>query len=180
MDCGYTGSDIVTRYNVPSLLQCGRACFNFKDCNYFTFASQTCSLKKVTDITKAVVTQGSICGMFPNRITKSETSSSGCKWQTSADGSAQWAENCWITGASIGINAASIPSSNITTCVEACKANPQCNYFFLYNGECGFQYMPVTALSERKESHPSGFIVARRYNVEFIPNYCDPQINIAI
>ena len=171
-NCGYTGYDLDTRYDVNSLMHCGEACFNRKDCNYFTFASpMTCALKKISDTTLAFYTgQWSICGMFPDRLPKSF-----CQWQTSEDGSYQWANNCTFSS---GINGVSVnfPSAitNMADCAEQCKANgPKCNNFefLLSNGQkyCYLYNSPGLTVERKSFAYTIGMITARKFNVEFIP-----------
>ena len=176
--CGYKGSDLDTKYDVNSLVQCGEACFNRKDCNYFTFASpMTCALKKISNLQSPVPTQGSICGMFPNRI---PNSASICQWQTSEDGLYQWADDCKISGvmgSSITINSRpSVLANNRTACAEICKANTKCNYFFFqpnqYGSHCFLHYLPglTPDLKYVGPRRTVGMITARKFSVEFLPN----------
>lgn len=46
-NCDYNGGNILIGYGIKSLIQCAKACFNHKDCNYFTFVAHTCSLKNM-------------------------------------------------------------------------------------------------------------------------------------
>ena len=183
--CDYKGSDIQILTGINSLMRCGKACFNTKGCNYFTLASSICSLKNVSDMNQVTVAQSSICGMVQNRVPKSAFV---CDWQTSEDGSYKWTQNCCIspkeptTHKEIGL----IPDPfhggdadqiirSIHACAKACKANPDCDFFnYLYSRHCTLNKYYNGFLTKEYffGGNNFGFMVTRKSNIEFIPNYC--------
>jgi hypothetical protein len=178
-ECYIIGNAIEIRKGINSLTRCGKACFRSKDCNGFTFSASTCSLMTVNEINQQFsVAKNSICGLILNRIPKSF---SKCQLQTSDDGSYQWMENCHIayystipgTTSMIG---SSSTSNSTRSCAEACLANPDCNYFHFRNQsnsyDCFLDQHYGLPYDEIYPGINSGFIVSRKYNVEFIPNYC--------
>jgi hypothetical protein len=124
-------------------------------------------------------TQSSICGLVQNRIPKA--TSSVCKWQTSDDGSYQWLENCYliyqakpekIVGHMLGCD-------TIRRCAVYCLANSECNYFHYRNLGNGLYDCVLINFNGLLASEAVftglyyGFIVDRKANIDFIPNYCD-------
>ena len=179
-DCYSQGIDIETKNGINSLTRCAKACFKNQNCNSFTFALSTCSLKNISSWNSLDDTKNSICGLIPNRIPNAI-----CQWQTSEDGSYQWADNCLINYFS-GCEAQQVgflnPCNSTRTCAEACLANPNCNYFYFRNDgsynrfgnyDCVLHKFPSLFIQVDKYYYQnSGFIVARRFNIDFIPNYC--------
>ena len=91
-NCDYKDSDIVTRYGMNSLMRCGKACHNHKNCFSFVFSSssQTCSLKKINNPSQSsVTTSNSICRVFPKRVFAKIPFASTRQWITSQDGTHQ-------------------------------------------------------------------------------------------
>lgn len=175
-NCGYTGYDLVSRYNVNSLLQCAKACINTKDCNFFTFAPPNCSLKKISDVNEAIPTQDSICGIIASRITnKPSAGGSGRQWKTSEDGTYKWDTGCKFkedtTDHKIDHNRQI--ATNVTACAEFCISNSNCNYFDVRTGDQGCTLKSSNGFYTEKTSSDfgCGFIPARRYsNIEILPS----------
>ena len=179
-DCGYGGNLLEMKTDISSLMRCARDCFKNKYCTSFNFVSSTCYLMNTVDSNQLNNDEFSTCGEILNRFPQE------CTWQTSDDGSYQWADNCMLnyfesdTKEKLGL----FPANSTRTCAEACLANPNCYYFY-------YQVNPNNILNScrlEKITRPSfesqtpagngysihsGFIIARKFNVEFIPNYCD-------
>ena len=108
-----------------AITACGEACFRNPKCNYFTLNQKLSmcwlktSSKSITNIAKTN-SPGGICGFIENRVAFTP----GRKWQTSTDGSHQWARGCDFRGNDLIKLLASY-----TTCMETCRANPSCAYF---------------------------------------------------
>jgi len=98
-------------------MRCGEACFNNKNCNFFTFGSNSsiCYLKTVSDTSKIVSNLGNICGMIEKRIIKLPqpqptlpppkilsayeiSAKYGDSWMTSADGTYAYLYWCDFRG----------------------------------------------------------------------------------
>ena len=101
--------------NVP----CGEACFYNPNCTHFSLDinRNICSLKKATAGMKSVRSPNKLCGLV-NRFSR--------QWNVSADGSYQWAKDCYFNGGDIAINKS---ISGYSTCASACKIKSNCNYF---------------------------------------------------
>lgn len=174
-DCRYEGRVLETINGISSLMQCGRLCLKNKDCTTFNFAESTCFLVITTDPNDLNLVKFSVCGMIPDRYPKL------CTWHTSDDRSYQWGDDCmmhYFTGDATERIGLLNPCNSTRTCAEACLANQNC-YFFYYqtyeNGYCVLEkyLLPSKEEAQRTDRVSSGFIIARKYNVEFIPNYCD-------
>ena len=158
-------------------MRCGKDCLKNKDCNTFNFASTTCSLMNTAKPNPLNIFQSSICGLIPDRMPKPT-----CQWQTSEDDSYQWTDSCkiqYFAGCSPQQVGLLSPCNSTRTCAEACLAQPSCNYFYYRNQGSYYDCLleKCTILTGEAENKAygvnSGFIVARKYNVESIPNYCD-------
>ena len=172
-DCDYKGGDLEISPDANSLVQCAVACFSRKDCNFFTFGANKksdCILKNnsIFDETKTIVSQGSFCGMITKRI-GIKSPSAGGQWKTSPDGTYQWDTSCKYEGRWIERKSNTI--STMAACADFCKANPDCNFFDLRIGSQGCQLSKSNDFfAETRASDPGcGFIVSRRYNVEYLP-----------
>lgn len=142
-DCDYLGNDlvIINNGNTNSSILCAEGCFNNNNCNFFTFSSKTtiCSLKKLDDvsnISKKIIRQGSICGLIEKRI-KSSMLLHGRQWQMSADGSYAYSQTCSFTNYDIGY-VTFIDTYDL--CAQHCKARPEpCTHFVLDSSFCYFK-----------------------------------------
>ena len=95
--------------------------------------------------------------------------SAGGQWKTSPDGTYQWDTSCKYEGRWIETKAN--PISTMADCADHCKANPDCNFFDLRVGSQGCLLSKSNGFfEETRASDPGcGFIVPRRYNVEYLP-----------
>ena len=178
-NCGYTGYDLVSRYNINSLLQCAKACINTKDCNFFTFAPPNCSLKKISDVNQAIPIQDSICGIIASRITNKPSAAasrgSGRQWKTSEDGTYKWDTGCKynedVTDHKIDQNRQI--ATNVAACAEFCIANPECNYFDvrIFDQGCTLKNSNGFYTEKPSSDFGCGFIPGRRFsNIEILPS----------
>ena len=180
-DCSYdVRATIETKNGVSSLIRCAKACFKKKECNIFTFAESTCTLKNISSWELFGYTKKSICGLIPNRMPKPSI----CQWQTSEDGSYQWADNCYARYYG-GLRAPQVartinPCNSTRTCAKACLANPNCHLFYYRNQGNYYDCLlhkapnPTSVLYQTPwvNGDTAGFIVTRKFNIDFIQNYC--------
>ena len=105
--------------------------------------------------------------MISNRI--GIKSLSGSQWKTSPDGTYKWDTNCKYEGYWMDKKQNEI--STIDACADHCKANPGCNFFDLRVGKQGCLLSKFNGFfAETKAVDPGcGFLVSRRYNVEYFP-----------
>ena len=185
-NCDYKDSDIVTRYGMNSLMRCGKACLNHKDCTSFVFStsSQTCSLKKINNpIQSSVATPNSICGVFPKRIAVEIPFASTRQWITSQDGTYQFSTSCkWSNNPYSNVleNIETGLDFNVTACGQLCKANLNCIYFDLRaNKVCYLKRLDRSFIDSYISSidpgcgfFPSRATVYGSCNTEIISNYC--------
>ena len=168
-NCGYKGGDIDTINGISSLMRCAEACFNSSDCNFFTFnnvvtSSSICSLKTVSDNSQIASNLGSICGIIEKRIPKlrskrqqrnsipsgrvlsaSEISSLfGRQFQTGADGSYAFANQCNFPGANNLQTYFRDSAATIDSCVRLCEERRDiCDHFIYVFGNCFLKKNPI-------------------------------------
>lgn len=172
-NCDYNGGNILIGYGIKSLIQCAKACFNHKDCNYFTFVAHTCSLKNMRYLSQSVDVDGSICGKIVNHIPKS-TSILGRQWKNSEDGSYKWDTGCkYHANPSDHYIDRIVHVNGVAACAELCKTNPNCNYFDVrIDDECWLKEAHSSYTEQTSNDLGCGFIPKRAYityNIERIP-----------
>lgn len=179
-DCDYKGSDIYTISNgTNSLMRCAEACFNNNNCSLFTFNSKSiiCSLKKVVDTGKKIVSQGSICGLIEKRIPPFKQPKVGTiseehrKWTVTQDGSYQWSQGCTFFGYdTVRIDRV----NNVDECAQPCSARKeQCTHFVFNSNDksCILKkvnnYPYITAQDDQPSNIFCGFTLASNDNSDF-------------
>ena len=138
---------------------CGLACFENKQCNYFVYKPKTltCHLKK-SDSIKTISSPGNYCGFINNRGTP------GRDYQISTDGSIMWDNACDFNGNDrFPSTSKSMPTH--TECGQACKADLSCIYFTFNRATSTCYTKEATTIFNHSNKSPSvtvcGFILER-------------------
>ena len=182
-------------------MRCAEACFNNKDCNFFTFNAQSsiCSLKNVSDIistiSKKVNSQGSICGLIEKRIPINNSSTSslslyGRSWYKSIDGSYAFSFRCSLSNYYTISADTGYQSATEELCAQQCKARLDvCTHFSFDLDRRGCQFYKATGPLIRVNDE-SGYVNTGGWgcgiltqsilstefnNVEFMTNYSNSE-----